>query len=414
MEVYAIMKSMGKSTWALVALATTFFGIGITEFIGVGVLPLIAAEFSVSTSRAGEIVSLYALGVAIGGVLLTSLTARMDRKRVVLGAILLFIVGHIFTGLAGSFGMLLLARIVSATAHGLFFALASSIAVSLVAPEKAAGAIAFIFGGFTVATAFAAPFGTYISGIFGWRLPFFGIAAVGVVAFLLNRAAIPSQKSEQKPATVRDQLRLVTNPHVLLMLAVTILGYGGTFATFTYLSPILQEITGLSAESVSAVLVLYGITIAIGNYLGGRLGNGHPLKSLTGIFAVQAVILLVFHFTAPYRIPSVVTIAGMGLMAFMSIPALQSYVMLLAQRHVPEAVDLASALNIASFNGGIFVGAGLGGLAIDSVGLIATPVVAFLMVVVSLVLVQISKWMDYRETHAMGSMPEHKTCLENK
>lgn len=393
------MKAFDKSTWALIALATTFFGIGITEFIGVGVLPLVSEEFSIPTSTAGRIVSLYALGVAIGGVVLTALASRFDRKSVVLAAIALFIAGHIFTALAGSFGMLLLARIVSATAHGLFFALASAIAVKLVAPGREAGAIAFIFGGFTIATAFAAPFGTYLSGIFGWRIPFFGIAAVGVAAFFLNRAAIPSQRREgnARPVTAADQVRLISNPHVLLMLVVTILGYGGTFATFTYISPILQEITRLSPEDVSAVLVLYGVAIAIGNYIGGRLGNSHPLKSLTGIFTVQAAVLLALHFTAPFAIPGIATVAGIGFMAFMSIPALQSYIMLLARRHVPQAVDLASALNIASFNGGIFVGTGLGGLAIDKSGLAATPVVAAAMVAASLILVQVSRWMDRRE-----------------
>ncbi|MFV0617149.1 MFS transporter [Megasphaera sp. WILCCON 0056] len=392
------MKSMNRVTFALFALATTFFGIGITEFIGVGVLPLVAGEFNVSTSTAGEIVSLYALGVAIGGVILTSLTARIDKKRVVLASIFLFIIGHLFTGMATSFPMLLAGRIVSASAHGLFFSLASSIAVSLVAPEKAASAIAFIFGGFTVATAFAAPLGTYISGIFGWRIPFFAIAAIGLIAYGLNHAAIPAQEqAKEKPATLRAQLRLVTHPHVLLMLAVTILGYGSTFASFTYLSPILQHITGISAESVSAVLVLYGVTIAIGNYVGGRLGNGHPLKSLTGIFLAQGLMFLGFYLAVPYTLPGIAAIAGMGLLAFMSIPALQSYVMLLAKRHVPEAMDLASALNIASFNGGIFVGAGLGGLAIDNIGLSATPLVAAVMVFLALGLVRISVWMDKRE-----------------
>ncbi len=331
--------------------------------------------------------------------MLTALTARFDRKRVVLAAIALFVAGHIFTALSSSFGMLLLARVIPATAHGLFFALASAIAVKLVAPGKEAGAVAFIFGGFTLATAFAAPFGTYLSGIFGWRIPFFGIAAVGAVAFFLNRAAIPAQKRdpESKPVTLADQIRLVTHPHVLLMLAVTILGYGGTFATFTYISPILQEVTHLSPEDLSAVLVLYGVAIAIGNYAGGRLGNAHPLKSLTGIFAVQAAVLLAFHFTAPFAASSIITVASMGLMAFMSIPALQSYIMQLAQRHVPQAVDLASALNIASFNGGIVVGAWLGGLAIDKSGLAQTPVAAFAMVAASIVLLQVSKRMDRRE-----------------
>lgn len=406
------MKSIDKATFALFALATTFFGIGITEFIGIGVLPEVAEEFSVSTSTAGQIVSLYALGVSVGGVLLTSLTAGIDRKRIVLAAILLFIVGHIFTALAENFPMLLAGRIVSAAAHGLFFSLASSIAVSLVPAERSAAAIAFIFSGFTIATAFAAPLGTYISSIFGWRIPFFAIAAIGIIAFLLNRSAIPVQEGAQKKRTsFRDQIRLATHPHVLLMLAVTILGYGGTFAAFTYLSPILQEITGISAESVSAVLVLYGVMIAIGNYIGGRLGGSNPLRSLTGIFLVQGAVLLIFHFTAPYLVGSIVTIAAMGLLAFMSVPALQAYVMLLAKRHVPQAVDIASSLNIASFNGGIFVGAALGGLTIDHIGLNATPLTAVLMLIAATLLVRISARMDKNAVAHTASIAP--VCIED-
>lgn len=161
--------------------------------------------------------------------------------------------------------------------------------------------------------------------------------------------------------------------------------------------PILQEITGVDAELVSAVLVLYGITIAIGNYIGGRLGNSHPLRSLTGIFLVQGLVLATFHYTVPHLIPSIITIAAMGFLAFMSVPALQSYVMLLAKRHVPQAVDLASSPNIASFNGRIFVGAALGGLTIDHIGLGTTPLTAALMVFASLLLVQISARMDKKE-----------------
>lgn len=409
------MKQSSRTTFALFALATTFFGIGITEFIGVGVLPEIADEFQVSTSTAGLIVSLYALGVAIGGVILTALTSRQSRKKVLLASILLFIVGHIFTAMAPTFGTLLLARVASAAAHGLFFSLASAVAVSIVPENKVASAVAFIFSGFTVATAFAAPLGTYISNLSGWRVPFIGIAIVGVFALLMNYFAIPSQvKTSAVPPSAKDQIKLITTPHVLLMMLVTILGYGSTFAAFTYLSPILTEITGIQVSKVSAVLVLYGITVAIGNTVGGRIGNAGQLRSLFYIFIVQAIILVGVYFAAPYTIPALIAIALMGIMAFMSIPSLQSYMLLLAKRHVPSAMDLASSLNIASFNGGITVGATLGGLVIDNFGLAYTPLVAAGMAASAVLLTVVSSKMDAHERQAATapSKPESRLLME--
>lgn len=409
------MKQSSRTTFALFALATTFFGIGITEFIGVGVLPEIADEFQVSTSTAGLIVSLYALGVAIGGVILTALTSRQSRKKVLLASILLFIIGHIFTAMAPTFGTLLLARVASAAAHGLFFSLASAVAVSIVPENKAASAVAFIFSGFTVATAFAAPLGTYISNLSGWRVPFIGIAIVGVFALLMNYFAIPSQvKTSAVPPSAKDQIKLITTPHVLLMMLVTILGYGSTFAAFTYLSPILTEITGIEVSKVSAVLVLYGITVAIGNTVGGRIGNAGQLRSLFYIFIIQAIILVGVYFAAPYTIPALIAIALMGIMAFMSIPSLQSYMLLLAKRHVPSAMDLASSLNIASFNGGITVGATLGGLVIDNFGLAYTPLVAAGMAANAVLLTVVSSKMDAHERQAATapSKPESRLLME--
>lgn len=392
---------MSKTTFALTALASTFFGIGITEFIGVGVLPEIAEEFSVSTSTAGLIVSLYALGVAIGGVLLTALTSRQSRKKMLLASIVLFIAGHVLTAMAPSFLTLMAARVLSAAAHGLFFSLSSAVAVSMVAPNRAAGAVAFIFSGFTIATAFAAPLGTYISNMAGWRIPFFGIALVGVVALVLNKIALPDHvQTSANPPSARDQIRLITHPHILLMMAVTILGYGSTFAAFTYLSPLLTEITGIEAPMVSAVLVMYGVTVAIGNTAGGRIGNASHLHSLFFIFIIQGLILAGVYFALPYTIPALIAIGLMGIMAFMSIPSLQSYILILAKRNVPSAVDLASSLNIASFNGGITVGATLGGLVIDHIGLAYTPLAAAAMAFAAVLLTLVSMKMEARELSA--------------
>ncbi|MFD0050085.1 MFS transporter [Actinomycetes bacterium NPDC127524] len=373
-------KSNGNK-FALFALAATFFGVGVTEFISVGVLPAVANEFHISTSTAGLIVSMYALGVAVGGPILTSLTAKVPRKKVLLSVIVLFIIGHIITAIAPTFSIVLTGRILSAFAHGVFFAIGSTVAASLVPKNRQASAIAFVFGGFTVATAIGAPLGTYISDIFGWRFPFYGIAFIGLIALILNAIAIQShQLKAEIPPSYKDQLKLAGNGRILLILAVTILGYGGTFVTFTYLSPILQEIMGIGAEKVSVILFVYGIAIAIGNTIGGRFGDRKPLKALLSMFSVQAVILLIFTFTAPYKAVGLITVAAMGLLAFMSVPVLQSYVLNLAQRFVPSAVDVASSLNIASFNGGIALGSYVGGITADIMGLQHTPWVAAVMV----------------------------------
>ena len=226
-------------------------------------------------SEAGSTVSLYAFGVAVGGVILTSLTAQVNRKRLLVFAVALFLIGHVFTAMATTFIWLLIGRIMAAAAHGLFFAIASSVAVSLVAPNKSAGAIAFIFSGFTIATAFAVPLGTYLSEFLSWRVSFWGVVVVAAFTLWLNLRYIPNNAGHitSKPSW-HNQWKLITTPQIILALVITVLGYGRTFATFTYLSPILQNITKISASAVSIVLIMYGVMIAIGNYLGGRFGNG--------------------------------------------------------------------------------------------------------------------------------------------
>ncbi|WVE39470.1 MFS transporter [Priestia megaterium] len=394
---HSLSKSKGN-TFALFALAATFFGVGITEFISVGVLPAVAKEFTISTSTAGLIVSMYALGVAIGGPILTSLTAKISRKKVLLSVIVLFIIGHIITAIAPTFSIVLTGRILSAFAHGVFFAIGSTVAASLVPKNRQASAIAFVFGGFTLATAIGAPIGTYISDIFGWRFPFYGIAFIGVIALILNAIAIPSQQLKTKtPPSYKDQLKLVRNGRILLVLAVTVLGYGGTFVTFTYLSPILQEIMGIGAKNVSIILFIYGIAIAIGNAIRGRFGDRKPLKALLYMFIVQAIILLIFTFTAPFKVVGLITVVAMGLLAFMSVPVLQSYVLTLAQRYVPSVVDVASSLNIASFNGGIALGSYVGGLTTDSMGLNHTPWVASIMVLLGVLLTFVTIGLEKKE-----------------
>ncbi|MED4813125.1 MFS transporter [Bacillus atrophaeus] len=369
-----------RSTLALLALAVSAFAIGTTEFISVGLLPLIADDLHIPVTTAGLTVSLYALGVTFGAPILTSLTSRMPRKTLLIWIMLIFIAGNTMAASATSIGVLLAARVISAFSHGVFMSIGSTLAADLVPEHKRASAISIMFTGLTVATVTGVPFGTFIGQQFGWRLAFIVIIAVGVIALVTNGILIPSDLRKGTRTTFRDQIKLVTNGRLLLLFIITALGYGGTFVVFTYLSPLLQEVTGFKEGTVAFILLIYGIAIAIGNMIGGKLSNRNPITALFYMFIVQAIVLLVLTFTAPFKIAGLLTIIFMGFLAFMNVPGLQVYVVMLAERFVPSAVDVASAINIAAFNAGIAIGSYLGGVITDSIGLIHTAWIGSLMV----------------------------------
>ncbi|MCI3196217.1 MFS transporter [Bacillus sp. HU-1818] len=369
-----------RSTLALLALAVSAFAIGTTEFISVGLLPLIADDLHIPVTTAGLTVSLYALGVTFGAPILTSLTSRMPRKTLLIWIMVIFIAGNTMAASATSVGVLLAARVISAFSHGVFMSIGSTIAADLVPEHKRASAISIMFTGLTVATVTGVPFGTFIGQQFGWRLAFIVIIAVGVIALVTNGILIPSDLRKGTRTTFRDQIKLVTNGRLLLLFIITALGYGGTFVVFTYLSPLLQEVTGFKEGTVAFILLIYGIAIAIGNMIGGKLSNRNAITALFYMFIVQAIVLLVLTFTAPFKIAGLLTIIFMGFLAFMNVPGLQVYVVMLAERFVPSAVDVASAINIAAFNAGIAIGSYLGGVITDSIGLIHTAWIGSLMV----------------------------------
>ncbi|MDR7001215.1 MFS transporter [Neobacillus niacini] len=369
-----------RSTFALIALAVSAFAIGTTEFISVGLLPLIAKDLKISVTTAGLTVSLYALGVTFGAPILTSLTSRMSRKSLLLWIMIIFIIGNSIAASATVVEILLVARVVSAFSHGVFMSIGSTIAANLVPENRRASAISIMFTGLTVATVTGVPFGTFIGQQFGWRFAFMAIVAVGVIAFIANSLLIPADMPKGIKTTFRDQLKLVTNGRLLLLFIITALGYGGTFVVFTYLSPLLQEITGFKQGSVAVILLVYGLAIAIGNVIGGKAANRKPISALFYMFILQAIVLFVLTFTAPYKVAGLITIIFMGVLAFMNVPGLQVYVVMLAERFVPSAVDIASAINIAAFNAGIAIGSYLGGVITDSIGLIHTAEAGALMV----------------------------------
>ncbi|WP_069840106.1 MFS transporter [Bacillus sp. F56] len=392
------MTSANKSSIpALLALAVSAFAIGTTEFISVGLLPLIADDLHIPVTTAGLTVSLYALGVTFGAPILTSLTSSMSRKTLLLWIMFIFIAGNTMAATASSIGILLAARVISAFSHGVFMSIGSTIAADIVPENKRASAISIMFTGLTVATVTGVPFGTFIGQQFGWRFAFMVIIAVGIVAFITNGILVPSKLRKGTKTTMRDQLKLVTNGRLLLLFVITALGYGGTFVVFTYLSPLLQEVTGFKAGTVAVILLGYGIAIAIGNMIGGKLSNRNPIAALFYMFIVQAIVLFVLTFTASYQAAGLITILCMGLLAFMNVPGLQVYVVMLAERFVPSAVDVASAMNIAAFNAGIALGSYLGGVIIDSIGLIHTAWIGGLMVAGAVILTGWSCLMEKRD-----------------
>lgn len=368
---------------ALWALTISAFGIGTTEFVIVGLLPTVANDLNTSISSAGLLVSLYAVGVAIGAPVLTALTSQIARKRLLIAIMLLFIIGNGLAAIAPSFILLILARILTGFAHGVFFSIGSTIAASLVPEDKRASAISIMFAGLTVAIVTGVPLGTYIGQNFGWRATFIGVAILGIIGAVASYVLVPASIKTSKPLRIVDQLKVLKNRSILLVLSITALGYGGTFVTFTYLASLLEEVTGFSANMTSILLLVYGIAIALGNVIGGKVSNKKPGKALMVMFALQAIVLFILYFTASSQIWSVITLFFMGILAFSNVPALQLYVVKMSEKYLPGTEDVSSALNIAAFNVGIAIGAYVGGLIVESsLGVGATPWVGSILVIV--------------------------------
>ncbi|WP_312596662.1 MFS transporter [Stutzerimonas nitrititolerans] len=384
---------------ALLALTLSAFAIGTTEFVIVGLIPTIAGDLAVSLPSAGLLVSLYALGVAVGAPLLTALTGKVPRKLLLLSLMVLFTAGNLLAWQAPGYESLILARIVTGLAHGVFFSIGSTIATSLVSKEKAASAIAIMFTGLTVALVTGVPLGTFIGQQFGWRETFLAVSLLGVIAFIGSLLFVPRDIQHSKPASIVQQLAVLKQPRLLLVYAMTAVGYGGTFIAFTFLAPILQEISGFGEGAVSLVLLVYGMSVAVGNIWGGKLADRRgPISALKLIFTLLAVVLLALTFTAANPWLALATVLLWGAVAFGNVPGLQVYVVRQAEHYTPNAVDVASGLNIAAFNLGIAGGAWLGGHIVASLGLIHTAWIGSLVVLGALALTFWSGRLDRTDT----------------
>ncbi|MEH0759705.1 MFS transporter [Vibrio sp. 16] len=383
---------------ALFALTLSAFAIGTTEFVIVGLIPTMASDLRVSLPSAGLLVSLYALGVAIGAPVLTALTGKWNRKYVLLAVMALFVLGNVLAWQAPGYNTLIVARILTGLAHGVFFSIGSTIATGLVDKDKAASAIAIMFTGLTVALVTGVPLGTYIGQTFGWQATFLIVAILGVIAWIGSAWLVPSNLKQPPATKLSAQFKVLTQPRLLLVYAITALGYGGTFTAFTFLAPILEQQSGFSSQSIGLIMLVYGVSVAVGNIWGGKMAdNFGPIKALTIIFSGLAIVLLVFNVAAFNPITAVVTILVWGAFAFGNVPGLQVYVVKLAEQYTPDAVDVASGLNIAAFNVGIALGSWGGGQIVSNAGLMHTPWVGALIVVLALLLTRWSGRLDRRQ-----------------
>lgn len=388
---------------ALLALTISAFAIGTTEFVIVGLVPTIADQLYISLPSAGLLVSIYALGVAIGAPVLTALTGKLPRKQLLLGLMVLFTLGNQLAWQAPGYATLVLARLMTGLAHGVFFSIGSTIATSLVPKEKAASAIAIMFGGLTVALVTGVPLGTFIGQHFGWRETFLAVSVLGVIALIASTILVPNNIPNRAPASLCEQVKVLTHPRLLMIYAVTALGYGGVFTAFTFLAPMMQNLAGFTPSAVSWILLGYGVSVAIGNIWGGKLADKHgAVPALKFIFAALMVLLLVFQFTASMQYAALATVLVMGIFAFGNVPGLQVYVVQKAEEYTPTAVDVASGLNIAAFNIGIALGSIIGGQTVEHYGLAQTPWIGAVIVLVALLLIGLSGRLDKTPRVVLG------------
>ncbi|MFE7507411.1 MFS transporter [Promicromonospora sp. NPDC057488] len=352
---------------ALWALAIGGFGIGLTEFVIMGLLPEVATDFGVTETVAGYLISGYALSVAVGAVGLTAALTRVDRKKALLGLMILFIAGNLVSAVAPTYELMMLGRVVAALCHGAFFGIGAVVAADLVARDRRAAAISIMFAGLTVANVLGVPFGTLLGQAAGWRSTFWAITGIGVLAFIGITLLVPARvgvpddvagPSGQTGPGLRGELAAFRAPQVWLSIVVTVLGFGGMFGAFTYMAFTLTEVSGFASSTVPWLLILFGAGLFVGNLVGGKAADKNLGATLLTLLVLLTVVLAVFALTATSQVATMISLVLMGAVGFATVPGLQMRVM----RHASAAPTLASGANIAAFNLGNAFGAWLGGL----------------------------------------------------
>ncbi|SEQ77173.1 Predicted arabinose efflux permease, MFS family [Pseudomonas cuatrocienegasensis] len=389
---------------ALLSMMLGGFAIGTTEYASIGVLPQIADDFGVNLARAGLVVSGYALGVSIGSPILAALTGGLSRKALMLAIMALFVVANAAAALSASYDVLIIARIVSALPHGVFFGVGAAIAASFVAQDRRASAVAMVFGGLTIAVAAGVPLATFIGQRLGWPMAYWFVAAIGLASLLAMATTLPRNIDIAPPGSLIEQIKVLGNGRLLIAFGMNFCAWGGTFVAFAYLPSILAEITGFTPNGVTWMLALYGVSVIVGNFLGGRVSDQAVVPALTLMLGAQATVLLIFTFSASSMLGSILTLGVLGALMFCNVPGLALYVVQLAARYQPGNVDIASTINVSAANAGIALGAFIGGLVAQSrLGLGATPWAGAIMVGIGLLLTLWSGWLDRRQVPAKAA-----------
>lgn len=383
--------SPGKERFPLSLLVLTLgaFAIGMTEFIIMGLLPNVASDLGVTISQAGQLITSYALGVAIGAPVLTVFTHRLPQKKLLVILMGIFIFGNAVSVIAPTYPLLIIARVLTAFAHGTFLGVGTIIASRLVRPEKRAGAVSIVLAGLTVANIIGVPFGTFIGQQLGWRASFGAITVLGIISLFGIIRFIPVIVQEQT-ANLAEQVRGLMNPKVLLILLTGALGCGSLFALFTYITPILEDITGFAEHSVTWILVLFGVGVTLGNIAGGKLADWKLMPSLIVNFAVLAGIIALFPLTLHHPVLAVANVFLWGIAAFGIMPGIQLRIMNLAHK----APLLATTSSHSALNLGNAAGAYLGGVTINTLGIASIPWLASGLAVLALC----GAWLSYLST----------------
>lgn len=384
---------------ALFALAIGAFGIGLTEFVVAGILPQIANDFAIDIPTAGLMATTYALGVFVGAPILTILGARVPRKTMLIGLALIFTVGNVITAIAPTLPIALAGRVLTAFNHGTFFGIGSIIAASVVAKDRQASAIAFMFSGLTVANLLGVPLGTWLAQVFDWRLVFWIVAVIGLVTVLCIALLVPRIEAG-KAIPIKAELRAFVDPQVLLAMGITIFGPAAFVTSITYIAPMMVNEAGFSDTGIAWLMVLFGLGLAVGNWLGGRFADRSLFGTLFVMLAAQVVVLIVFWIGVESAVVASASVFLMAAFGFATVSPIQKLVMDRASN--AGAPTLAASVNIGMFNLGNAIGAWAGGATIAAgFGLASPNWAGAILSMVALVLAVLAWASAGRETSAV-------------
>ena len=354
------------------------FALGLAEFVPIGLTDVMAQGLCVGVEQTGAAVTTYALGATFAAPVLSALTASWSRKNVMLTTAVVFTAGSLAAAFAATLPQLLLARFIAGLGHGLFLAAASSTAARLAGPGKAGRAVAVVFGGFTLAMAIGVPLSTWLGGVVSWRPVLGAIAAFGAFGFLGllfgMKDPVRSVPGEHSDSAMQN-IGMLFNRKLLAGALVTVLAYAGSFTAYTFIAPILTQVTGVTGATVSLFMLVYGITAAVGNILGGKLTDSMGVnRANILIISGTVVVVLGMWLLSSSPVSMGILVALLGMVTFAAVPALQARLIGVAEQHAPHAHGVAAGLNIAGFNSGIALGSVLGSITISHAGIVYTGI----------------------------------------